>query len=240
MTNETINSIKLYMLDILFPNRCPLCGEFIKWNELCCKNCGDNAVFANDIICRGCGQEKCRCGKSVYSFDSVYAAFFFDGDGVRSAIYRFKHTGEPNLAELAAMDCVKHMSADSVPKPDIVVPVPMGRKKQRKRGHNQAEIFGKCLSKRLDIPIRRDILFKYDTDDEQHRHTERERKERVRELFRRGKYDLSGKSILLCDDVMTTGSTLNECGSILKDMGAESVVAAVCAVTRLNEREKGA
>ncbi len=240
MTNEIINSVKLYILDILFPNRCPFCEGFIKWNELCCKDCEDKTVFANDVICRSCGQEQCRCGKVSYCFDRVYAAFFFDGDGVRDAIYRFKHEGGSNLAELAARDCAAHMSSENVPKPDIIVPVPMGRKKRRKRGHNQAEIFGKCLSNGLDIPIRRDILFKYDTDDEQHRHTESERKERVRELFRKGEADLSGKNVLLCDDVMTTGSTLSECASILKDMGAESVIAAVCAVTRLNEQEKGA
>lgn len=238
MTKRLIKNAGLYILDILFPNRCPFCSGFIKWNELCCDNCADLLIAANDVICRCCGQEKCICYKEKYNFDRVYAAFFFDG--VRDAVYRFKHEGESNFAELAAEDIAEHISEEDIPTPDIIVPVPMGRKKRRKRGHNQAELFGKSLEKRLDIPVISDILFKYDTDDEQHFHTEKERKDRVKELFYKGNSDLAGKTVLLCDDVMTTGSTLNECACMLKEMGAETVIAAVCAVTRLNEQEKGA
>ena len=61
------------------------------------------------------------------------------------------------------------------------------------------------------------------------------RKERVKGLFGAEKIDLSGVSVMLCDDVMTTGSTLNECAGLLKELGAESVTAAVCAVTLLEK-----
>lgn len=236
MAKRLIDNFGLFVLDLFFPNRCPFCGEFIKWNELCCERCSDSLIFANDVICRLCGQEKCCCYKENYEFDRVYAAYFFDdgNDGeVRSAVYRFKHEGEANFPELAADNCVKHITGDGVMNMDMIVPVPMGRKKQRARGHNQAELFGKSIGKRLDIPVRRDILFKYDTDDEQHFHTGKERRERVKKLFYTGDADLTGKNILLCDDVMTTGSTLSECAAILKSMGAESVAAVVCAITRL-------
>ncbi len=230
MRNDTIGRLGLYVLDILFPNRCPFCGGFIMWDELCCRGCLDALEPANDSICHRCGQDKCRCDKSRYAFDAVYGSLFFDE--TRDAVYLLKNSGELNFAKLAAGDFADRISGDSVLAPDIIVPVPMGKRKQRKRGHNQAELFGKCISKRLDIPVKRDILFKYDEKDEQHFHNAKEREDRVKMLFRGGNADLSGKNVLLCDDVMTTGSTLNECAAILKDMGAEKVIAVVCAVTR--------
>ncbi len=233
MTKITVNGIKLFVLDILFPSRCPFCGEFIMWNELCCESCREALTAANDVICRKCGQDKCRCNEKR-SFDAVYGSYFFDDENVAGAVYRFKHEGESNLAELAAADTVRHMKAEEMPLPDFIVPVPMSVKKRIARGHNQAELFGKILGKALKIPMRRDILFKIDTKDEQHKHTEAERKKRVKTLFYGGNADLSGKSVLLCDDVMTTGSTLNECAAILKNAGAELVIVSVCAVTRLN------
>lgn len=233
MTRIKFSNIGLFALDILFPSRCPFCGEFIMWNELCCGVCKNSLASANDIICRKCGQDKCRCNKESYAFDMVYGSYFFDEKLVTNAVYRFKHEGERNIAELSAADIAEHMKADNTPMPDFIVPVPMGRRKRIARGHNQAELFGKSLGKVLGIPMRRDILFKHDTKDEQHKHTENERRERVKTLFYGGSDNLSGKRILLCDDVMTTGSTLSRCAEILKDAGAESVIAAVCAVTRL-------
>ena len=227
------DDIRLFALDILFPSRCPFCEEFIVWNELCCDDCRNTLVSANDVICRKCGQDKCRCNKESYAFDMVYGSYFFDEKPVADAVYRFKHEGERNIAELSAADIAEHIKVDNTTIPDFIVPVPMGRRKQISRGHNQAELFGKSLSKVFGIPMRRDILFKHDTKDEQHKHTEKERKERVKTLFYGCTESLSGKRILLCDDVMTTGSTVNMCAEILKDAGANSVIVAVCAVTRL-------
>lgn len=234
MTKITADSIKLFVLDILFPSRCPFCGEFIMWNELCCEGCRDSLIPANDVICRKCGQDKCRCDKEKYAFDKVYGSYFFDDENVSGAVYSFKRNGESSLAKLAAADTAAHMKAESVPFPDIIVPVPMSVKKRIARGHNQAELFGKSLGKALGIPVKRDLLFKKDTKDEQHKHTGAERKERVKSLFYGGNINLSGKSVLLCDDVMTTGSTLNECAAILKNAGAEQVIVSVCALTRLD------
>lgn len=230
MIRTRIESIKLFALDILFPNRCPFCGKFIEWNRLCCKECNETLTLANDAVCHKCGQDKCRCDKESCVFDSIYASYFFDE--AEKAVYGLKLRGELNFAELAAEDFVKRAGEDNIRKSDIIVPVPMGRRKRRKRGHNQAELFGKSIGKRLDIRVRNDILFKYDTADEQHYHTAEERAGRVKDIFRKGEADLSGMSVILCDDVMTTGSTLNRCAELLKEMGAETVTAVVCAVTR--------
>lgn len=235
MVNEQLEMLRRFVCDIIFPNRCPFCGKFIKWNEYLCGKCGENLTYANDVICHRCGQEKCRCDKVNNAFDSVYAGFFFDE--AKQAVYRMKRCGGVCFAELSAKEFAERASADEAIKADIIVPVPMGRRKRRKRGFNQAEIFGKSLGRALGIPVKRDILFKRDENDEQHLHNSEERRERVKSLFCGSNADLSGKNIILCDDVMTTGSTLSFCSELLKNMGAESVAAVVCTVTRLEEKD---
>ena len=220
-----------FLLDIFFPNRCALCGDFIVWNEYICKSCGENVPAANGVICRKCGKLRCECRrKHKPDYDMAFAAFFFREGPVRNGIYRFKHTGESNIAEYTARDIDLYMKKENVPKPDIIVPVPMGRKKRFKRGHNQAEILAKCIGKRLHIPVKNKILFKCDSQEEQHNLSRKERLERVEKQFYSKKADLTGMTVLLCDDVMTSGATNNKCARLLKELGAEKVISAVCAV----------
>ena len=239
---ERGNSFGRFLLDIFFPNRCPLCGEFIVWNEYICNDCEESVPDANGKICRKCGKLRCECGNSP-DYDMAFASFFFTEGSVRDAIYRFKHTGEPNIAEYTAMDIDFCMKRENVPKPDVIVPVPMGKMKKLKRGHNQAEILAECIGKRLGIPVNSRILFKHDSDDEQHNHGREARKERAERLFyiQDKNIDLKGMTVLLCDDVMTSGATNNKCARLLKELGAERVISAVCAVRELETTiEEGA
>lgn len=229
-----IDKCKAFLLDVIFPNRCPFCGDFIMWDKHICGKCEETLQNANDVICRKCGKYKCVCGNDI-QYDMSFASFFYNEGSVSNAIHRFKETGEINIAEYTVKDIALHMRRENILKADAVVPVPMGRKKQRKRGHNQAELLARCISKELVIPVRKDILFKYDTRDEQHQHSAEARQERVKTLFYAGNADISGMTVMLCDDVMTTGATINECAGLLKKLGAECVISAVCAVTVLEK-----
>ena len=227
MRRTLLNKCKAFLLDIFFPNRCPFCNEFIKWNKVICDDCRESLIPACEKICHKCGNLKCVCAESK-SFDNAYAAVFFDDKNVSNAIYEFKRTGMSNLAEYTA-----EIVSGYIDKADLVTGIPMGKRKQRSRGHNQADILARCIGDNLDIAYKHDLLYKIDTKEEQHHFSEHERKERVKDLFYKGDADLSGKTVILCDDVMTTGSTLNRCAELLKEMGAEKVIVCVCAVTRL-------
>lgn len=229
-----IDKCKAFLLDIVFPNRCPFCGDFIMWDEHICEKCGEKLLNANDVICRKCGYDKCACGRDLH-YDMAFASFFYNDELVSGAIHRFKDTGEINIAECTVKDIALHMKSENIPVPDVIVPVPMGKRKRRRRGHNQAELLARRIGKSLDRPVRGDIIFKYDTKDEQHLHTAEERQKRVKSLFYAEEADLSGMTVMLCDDVMTTGATINECAEILKRLGAECVISAVCAVTLLEK-----
>lgn len=231
MQKTFLKKCKAILLDILFPNRCPFCNEFIKWDMSVCDNCRSELIPACERICHKCGNLHCSCNEQQ-NFDNVYAAVFFDDKNVSSAIYDFKRTGMANLAEYTA-----EIISGYIENADMVVGVPMGKRKQYKRGHNQADILARCIGERLDIPAGREILFKVDSREEQHHFSEEERAVRVQDLFYSGDADLSGKTVILCDDVMTTGSTVNYCAGLLKKMGADKVIVCVCAVTRLDKSQ---
>ncbi len=225
---------KDFALDIIFPNRCPFCGNFIMWNETICKDCKENISKADELICRRCGKLKCQCG-SGFNWDMVFASCFYNESSVRSAMLRFKTNGEGNIAGYAARDIVSHMGKENVPKPDMVVPVPMGRKKRAKRGYNQAELLAERIGVLIPAPVRKDIIFKRDSAVQQHELDRKDRAESVKSLFYTGNVPLNGKSVMICDDILTTGATLNECAGLVRSLGAERIIAAVCAVTELND-----
>lgn len=237
-----IDKCKAFILDIFFPNRCPFCGEAIRWDLYSCEECREKFIESNDKICRKCGKYKCCC-KDGLNYDMAFASFFYGSDETRRAIHDFKHIGDTNIANVTAEDAAAYMKAENIAKADMIVPVPMGKRKQKSRGYNQAELLGRCIGKILDIPVRNDILYKYDTKDEQHEHTREEREQRVRDLFCVNDKTpaINESTVLLCDDVMTTGSTINECARLLKSIGAKKVIVVVCAVTKLEKtEEKGA
>lgn len=234
MRKTFLKNCKAFMLDIFFPNRCPFCDEIIKWDKNVCDDCRETLVPACEKICHKCGNLNCTCDESR-NYDNAYAALFFDDENVSEAIYEFKRTGMSNIAMYTAEKVCKYID-----KADLVTAVPMGRRKRRNRGHNQADILARCIGECLDIECKFNLLYKADTEEEQHHFSEAERKERVKDLFYCSDADLSGKTIILCDDVMTTGSTLNRCAELLKEMGADKVIVCACAVTRLEKsREEG-
>ncbi|MBQ5319407.1 MAG: ComF family protein [Oscillospiraceae bacterium] len=232
MPKTFLKSCKVWILDILFPNRCPFCNEIIRWDKSVCEDCEHGLDIACEQICHKCGNYNCSCNDDN-CYDNAFAALFFDDEKVSNAVYDFKRTGMSNLAEYTSEIVGKYLE-----KADLVVGVPMGKRKKRNRGHNQAEILAKCIGERLDTAVGKNILYKIDTKEEQHHFSEEERKERVKSLFYGSDTDLSGKTIILCDDVMTTGATINRCAELLKEMGAKKVIVCVCAVTKLYKSQR--
>lgn len=234
MLKSKLELCKAYLLDIVFPNRCPFCEDFIEWDKCVCDSCRTDIQPAIERICHKCGKYPCCCDGRK-SYDEVYAALFYDDDKVNDAIYDFKHSGMENLAEYTVEIVEEYLIGKTV---DYVTAVPMGKRKQQKRGHNQADILARCVGRCLDIKATDNLLFKKDSKEEQHHLSSAERAENAGKLFSGSDKDLTGKTIILCDDVMTTGSTLEACASILKKMGAGKVIVVVCATTKIDESQK--
>ena len=226
-----MNKLLRYLLDIIFPNRCPFCDNYIKWNKIACDSCIDKLSYVDDNICRKCGKNNCACGNDLF-YDYSYIACYYEGL-VTNGIINLKINNALNAAEFFSYIIYSKILGDEK-KYDLVIAVPMSLKKQRDRGYNQAEEFAKFIAKKINSPINTKILFKIDSNIEQHKLNSKQRQENViNSYYIKKDYNLSGKNILLCDDVITTGSTINECSRLLKESGATRVDIAVCSTTKI-------
>ena len=113
---------------------------------------------------------------------------------------------------------------------DVLVPIPLARKKLKNRGYNQAEEIAKKLGKELKIPVIIDCLIKIRENLPQMELSKEERQENIKGVFEiKNKEKIQGKKILLVDDVYTTGATMEECAKVLKQAGAREIWGVVVA-----------
>ena len=226
-----MNKLSKFILDIFFPNRCPFCDCFIKWNKLACDRCIDEISYIDDKVCGHCGKVPCICDIELF-YEKCYAACYYEGI-VKNGIINLKIKNAINTAEIFADILSVKILSDGI-KYDFILPVPMSKKKKSIRGYNQAEEIAKCIFSRTKIPVSNDFLYKNDSEIEQHTLSAEERAKNVKNEFGIKKNtNLKGKTIILCDDVITTGSTLNECARLVKNLGAKAVILAVGATTKL-------
>lgn len=223
-----------YTLDLIFPNRCPLCGEVINWKYEYCQGCFDELPYTGEEFCHGCGNisSSCICHRNENLFSRCYAAFYYL-DSAKGGVVYLKNTKNNVFPRLFAEKIRSDIEADPYEfKADFIVPVPMSKTKLRKRGFNQAEVLADALSQQLNIPICNNALVKSISFVAQHKLSATRRKSNASHLYSAGKnIDIKGKTVIIVDDVMTTGSTINSCAEILLEMGAEKIIAAVAAST---------
>lgn len=226
-----MNKLFHYITDIFFPNRCPLCLKFIEWNEFICNECAEELIPFPKEICPICGKVECFCG--TINYDRAFVCFCYEGKAKRGilslkdghkefGIYSGKLLGEKILK--------------SEIKADAVAPIPMSIESYRKRRYNQAEIIAQEIAEINHIPLLTDLLYKKKSA-VQHTLTKAERLENISAYGIKNCLKLDNKKIILCDDVITTGSTLNKCAALLKESGAAEVYAAVGTTTKLKRNE---
>ena len=109
---------------------------------------------------------------------------------------------------------------------DIIIEVPISRERFRERGYNQSAIIARRVSKITGIIYGKDVLIKTKNNLRQSELSIQERKENVKDVYSIKNIELiKGKSVILIDDILTTGATLNECAKVLKENGAKEVIA---------------
>ena len=224
--------LKKLFLWLVFTNRCKYCNTLVKNNEHLCDDCKENLPIIKGEKCKYCGAEKqrCNCHKHKMEYDGITAPFYYE-DSIAKAIRRFKFYGKDVLAEGLAermADCVKEDFKNV--KFDFVCFVPFVLSQKLIRGYNQSELLAERLSEKLGLPLV-DVMVKLFETKPQHKMNPRKRAGNVFGVYDINENkDVTGKTILLVDDVRTTGATLNDCARILKIRGADKVY---CTVTAL-------
>lgn len=224
-----MSDLKDFAADLIFPNRCPFCDCIIPWDRLCCNECAVNIERAE--FCQKCGQNICECADGGFNYDGCVTVIPYVGIG-REGILAFKYHNGFNAAKLLANEIVKKLSENGYLKEaNVITAVPMTRSRRSETGYNQAEYIAKLLGKSTGLPCDFKLIDKRRAAPLQHELSRDERGlEALKTYFPRKRHrDVSGKTVILCDDIITTGSTLSACAAVLKKMGAKAVYCAVLA-----------
>ena len=210
-------------LDLVFPIHCAGCGQE---GGVICGRCADGPERLTPPYCRVCADPGvsglCRwCSQSPRGFDSLRSPFKYEGP-VRDAIHRLKYKGERASAGLLAGLMAEYLERNPAAV-DAVIPAPLHPRRLRGRGYNQSALLVREIGKRMNLPVREDLLVRVRNPRPQvEAQSQQERRDNVAGNFVCNA-DASGLTAFLIDDVATTGSTLSECALALKDSGAVRV-----------------
>lgn len=213
----------MFFLDLIYPNVCPCCHQKIVWNRYLCETCAKLMTPEENLFCPGCGKpwEQCICGAEQF-YDRAVVATTYDVVG-KTGVLSMKKAESLQFGWHCTAVFLEQMQHDaSLCAYDGIVPVLMNQRKKRTRFCNPAEVLAKELSSLTGIPMRTDVLLDRGNGQTQHLLSAQVRKRNV-EKFAIQPVNLTDSRIILCDDVLTTGSAMNYCAKLLKSRGAVSV-----------------
>lgn len=236
----------------VFPSRCRLCGEALDPSNgyYICKRCWNETEFINHPYCEICGHPlnpeanlpdkiyQCRYCPEEVNFRRARSIVDYDS-AVGEAIKLFKYHGKIVMAKLLA-----ELMIDALPNLffiedyDLIIPVPIHKKRYIKRGYNQVEVIGRIVSQKVGIPLETQNLIKIKDTPSQTTMSISDRLDNVRGSFEVVNANkLASKRVLLIDDVMTTGATVNECSKVLANKGKTKYIDVFTIARRIMDKE---
>jgi competence protein ComFC len=224
---------------IFFPSSCRVCDELLlrATRVPVCDACLQSFEPIGRKHCAGCGlpaqafgytegeELLCpACRNGTYGFARARSLWFYKGTLVRTILLLKFQRIEP-LGGWFAQALASGLKSESwFPEVKLVVPVPLHRERERERGYNQADLIARPLARRLKLPYKPILLVRTKARPDKHILTLEERWQSVRGAFAtRPGSQVDKQSVLLVDDVMTSGATLDACARALRKAGAQAV-----------------
>ena len=239
------------MMDLLFPARCPVCGETISfekrlsiyegrpsWGSYVHKECFEKLPFITGDYCRKCGTKVApgtmlcsACETGGRAFDEGRAVFLYE-DPAREALLKLKYSSKKEYGAFFAYasgavlsDWIRGINAD------CIIPVPVHKERYRERGYNQAAVIAEGVSQKFGIPLRTDVLKREKNTKAQKELSAIERKVNLLRAFSIENALSNKETVLLIDDIFTTGTTSVACAWTLKRKGGAGKVFVLCMCT---------
>jgi competence protein ComFC len=215
------------LVKLLFPQKCIFCGKIIDYESdiEICKTCYKKIPFVDRI--------NYELGFTRY-YDNLICLCKYSGI-IKECLIKFKF-----YEKVACYRVLSKLMAEKIKKVsnsknyDMIMSVPLHRKKRKLRGYNQSLLVSRSISKRTGIPEQSLYLKKVRETESQSLLTREKRYLNVKAAFKISRpKEIKGRSVLIVDDIFTTGSTINECARVLKEAGASRVTALVIASGRV-------
>lgn len=239
MMNHLLQSLVWVMTDLAFPRHCQVClGVMPHENRTyLCEACGSSIRSIRDSACQGCAKDYpglerliCpNCLRQKHFYESCYAVSIYEGS-LRDLLQSFKFSRAEYLAftlQRIFLEGAKRLDWEKI---DLIVPVPLHRRKLKERGFNQSLVLAQALAASHGRKLLSRELIRTKYSQGQTLQDKKARLENIRGSFKvRRTEKIKDKRVLLVDDVLTTGATIQECARVLKEAGAKSVIVLVLA-----------
>lgn len=228
-----MNLKESYLADfvsLLFPQLCAACRQTLVGNEyLVCTDCRYSLPFTNFHLQPDNIVAQQFWGK--ISLQGAYALYYFNkGSKVQNMMHQFKYNGMKDIGNLLGNIAGSQLINNEIfATADVIIPVPLHKKRMRKRGYNQSACFAAGLAEKLNAAVEEDNLVRIKATETQTRKSRFARFENMQEVFVvKNPEKLMNKHVLLVDDIITTGSTLEACSiQLLKIEGLKLSIATI-------------
>jgi len=223
----------MHLLDLIYPKVCVGCGKF---GAYICPHCANDLKKLSFLKCPECqhyaidGRTHPRCNHT-YGLDGIKSFFPYTGimkHAIKTVKYRFGYRALNDIFDCIPKDPLLDIFRYDKGRSALVIPMPLHSSRLRWRGFNQAELFGKLIAEYLHIPMQTDVLRRLiATIPQVETKTKKERLQNMTGVFEVDKHHMKKEhqkaTVLLVDDVFTTGATLRSAASELKHAGFSSV-----------------
>lgn len=221
------------VIRLIFPKTCKTCRKVIPYNQTSCSCDQDDITLLCDDTCEHCGNNKdnCVCSDSYNIFlDHICAVYIYRGK-IKQLIIDYKFYGKKELAKKFAPAMYEKIEEKYYKVHfDYISFVPMFDADFYVRGYNQSRLLARYLSNYMKVPFKA-VLKKTSQTQKQHKQSGKDRRDNLKGSFSLNDIDVTGKTILICDDIKSTGATLRNCCDVLKENGAKDVYCVCIAVS---------
>ncbi len=200
---------------------CDGCAADLPLLENACPRCAEPMPTGND---QPCG----HCQTTPPAFDTAYSPYRYEAP-ISNLVRALKFDQQLHHARLLGTLLGRWLAPALHRRPDLIIPVPMHRRRQGERGFNQALELARFVGKTLDLPVAAGAVVRVRETPPQVGLKRRERQRNLRRAFAVRDDGITGASLLLIDDVMTTGATLHQLAATLRRHGASEITAATVA-----------
>jgi ComF family protein len=219
-------------LNLFIPSKCINCGiNLFKQEKFVCAGCCSKIPKTNFI--RDTNNPISQIFWGRVKLESAFSFYFFSKGGIlRNLVHEIKYRGGKELAyEMGVLFGLDLKKEKFLLLYDCICPVPLHKTKQRTRGYNQSEWLARGIAKILEIPVDNNILSRKIFTKTQTKKNRQERWENVKDAFEVVDRDkIKNKHILLIDDILTTGATIEACAAKLLDVEGTKVSVATLGV----------
>ncbi len=227
------------LLSLFFPPRCPVCDEAVPLKKgLICPECRKKLKPINHPYCFKCGRplhakekEYCEaCLVTEHFFEAGRALYVYED--IAGSIYRFKYGKRQEYAVFFGKEMTEKLAGFiREARADALIPVPLSKQRLYARGYNQAELLAKEISERTGVPVYSDFVVRIKDTVPQKELNPAERQNNLKKAFKIAQNDVKLSTIIVIDDIYTTGSTADAIAKLLRKVGVQKIYVLALTVT---------